>query len=136
MKLKTTLHCKPFEGNESGYFRSHHTSFLDKEFFEKFQDEEQPMKPVVIRSLDTSWIFKQDEGMQFLIALSESENMSYFGIDTIKLLVNYQWRRIKPLIIYFLFIPFLLNMILFNFYGIFLFKWTREADHDPRLEYL
>lgn len=34
--------------------------------------------PVIIRAIDAGWIFKTEEGDNFLIALSESENMKYF----------------------------------------------------------
>jgi len=47
------------------------------------------MRPVIVKAIDAGWVFKQDEGMKFLVALSESENMNYFTLDTVKLIVNY-----------------------------------------------
>ena len=40
--------------------------------------------------------------------------MHLFEIDTIKLIVNYQWSLMKPMILKFLFIPFIVNMIVYN----------------------
>lgn len=54
--------------------------------------------------------------------------MAFFEIDTVRLLVNYQWKIIKPLIIKKLFIPFLVNMLLFNIYCLYLFE--KEVGQD------
>ena len=53
------------------------------------------MKQVVIRALDAGWILRSDDGMRFQIKLSESDNMDYFSIETIQLIVNYQWNIMK-----------------------------------------
>ena len=110
----------------------HNTSFFDKEFYSKCYDPSSDFKPVDIRGLDAGWLLKYDvgPGPQFLLKLSNSENMALFEIETVKLIVNYQWKIIKPQIIIRLFIPFLVNMLLFNIYCIYLFEEIVKSEAD------
>jgi len=54
--------------------------------------------------------------------------MDYFVIDTVKLIVNYQWQIMKPKIIVKLFIPFIINMIIYNFYAIGSYEHRLTGD--------
>lgn len=119
------------ENQDDGFFIApHDVSFIDKKFYENFEDLNAPPKPVKIRSLDAGWLLKYQEGpgQDFMQKLSESDNMKYFEIDTIQLIVNYQWKIMKPQIILFLFVPFLINMLLFNFYCLFLFEDAKDNE--------
>jgi hypothetical protein len=71
---------------------------------------------------------KDDAGWKFIHALSNSESMSYFELDSVKLIVRYQWMLIKPIIIKYLFVPFLLNFLLFNVYCIYLFEAAKPVE--------
>lgn len=55
--------------------------------------------------------------------------MDYFQIDTVKLIVNYQWQIMKGRIILWLFIPFIINMVLYNFYAIG--SYEHRLTEDP-----
>jgi len=85
---------------------------------------------VVIKAIDAGWIFKQPQGQEFIKELSNSEKMEYFNLDTVKYLVKYQWRQFKPLLIKFLFIPFLIYLILYNLYAIWLFEARVSAEEE------
>ena len=90
MKDKTLMRCKQQMDENTSLIESHPTCFLDKNFYDKFADEENEKKwPVVIQAIDAGWIFKQEEGREFLISLSESEEMSYFQLETIRILITY-----------------------------------------------
>jgi hypothetical protein len=52
MKSKMTFCRKEDPNDEISFIETHDTSFLDKEFYQKFQDLTQPSKQVVIRGLD------------------------------------------------------------------------------------
>ena len=62
--------------------------------------------------------------------LSESENMDYFAIETIKMIVTYQWNIIKPRIIMWLFIPFILNMVTYNIYCTYSYELIQESKNS------
>lgn len=61
--------------------------------------------------------------------------MDYFAIDTVKLIVNYQWQIMKGLILKWLFIPFILNMILYNVYAIYTYE-ASIIDENGIYDYL
>lgn len=79
------------EADEQSYVGSHNTSFFDQQFFAKFQDPTQTVKPVNIKCMDAGWLIKHNDGpgQKFLIDLSQNDNMKYFELDTIRLIVNY-----------------------------------------------
>jgi hypothetical protein len=56
--------------------------------------------------------------------------MHLFEIDTIKLIVNYQWSLMKPMILKFLFIPFIVNMIVYNYYCVSTYESYRLYPDD------
>lgn len=56
--------------------------------------------------------------------------MSLFEIETIKLIVNYQWSLVKPLMLKYLFIPFIFNMLLYNFYCVNTYENFRLYPDD------
>lgn len=91
------------------------------------------MRPVTIRAFDAGWIFKSTEGKQFIMALSNSENMNYFQQESVRLLVNFQWMFYKTSIIKYLFVPFIVNMVLFNLYAVIVFEEYRKYPTDPFL---
>lgn len=39
--------------------------------------------------MDAGWLLKDKMGIEFLLKLSDSENMNYFAIDTVRILVKY-----------------------------------------------
>ena len=51
--------------------------------------------------------------------------MKYFANDSVKLIVNYQWIFVREKILKFLFIPFVSNMVAYNFYCIVSYENTR-----------
>lgn len=57
--------------------------------------------------------------------------MNYFSIDTIRLIVNYQWKLMKPKIIGYLFIPFILNMTIYNIYCVYIYEGHKSDPEDP-----
>eukprot|EP00347_Sterkiella_histriomuscorum_P005811 403355181 len=130
MKSKQIFQRKS-DSEDKFFIGAHETSFLDKKFYENFQDVSQPTKQVVIRALDAGWILRSNFGQQFQIALSESDNMDYFAIETIQLIVNYQWKIMKPKITLWLFIPFIINMILYSVYCIYSYEeLIRSQNHE------
>ncbi len=68
---------------------SHSTRFLDQEFFNKCEDQTQSAKPVAISSINAEWILKTDQGTAFLNALCDTNNLNYYGVDSIVLLIQY-----------------------------------------------
>jgi hypothetical protein len=62
---------------------------MDKEFYKQFSDEKGIARPVIIRGIDAGWMLKFENGINFQTKLSESENMNYFNIDSVRLLVNF-----------------------------------------------
>ncbi len=119
------LNARLIKGDNT-FIASHKTSFLDKNFHDKFLDPSLNQRPVEAKAIDAGWIFKQPEGQEFLHALSESDNIDLFGLDTIQYLVKYQWRQFKPRIIKYLFYPFLAQFLLFNIFALYLFDISLE----------
>ncbi|CDW79229.1 wd-40 repeat protein [Stylonychia lemnae] len=111
---------------------AHNTSFMDKIFYEKFQDKEVQQRQVLIKALDAGWMLRSYYGIQFQIALSESENMEFFGINTVQLLVRYQWKFMKKKIIWNLFFPFIINMVLYNLYCSYFFEHLQSLDNKSQ----
>ncbi|CDW77734.1 wd-40 repeat protein [Stylonychia lemnae] len=130
MQNKQIFQRKSTKVGHSYIIRPHSTSFLDAKFHQNFQDTSQPTKQVVIKSLDAGWILRSDAGMEFQIKLSQSENMEYFAIETINLIVNYQWNIMKPLLIKWLFIPFIINMVIYNVFCIHSYEIQFEDDYE------
>lgn len=90
MKSKTLLKVKSEIDDEDSLIESHPTTFLDMDFYEKFTDEVNgKIRPVVIKAIDAGWIFKEDEGREFLLKLSESDQMEYFSSPTIRTLIRF-----------------------------------------------
>ena len=56
---------------------------------DKFTDSDSQMRPVEIKCFDGGWILKEDEGDKFFQQLSETTNMDYFKLDTIKMLIMF-----------------------------------------------
>ncbi|CDW78432.1 wd-40 repeat protein [Stylonychia lemnae] len=118
----------------SYFIAPHSTSFLDSKFHKNFQDTTQPMKQVVMKALDAGWILRTDAGIEFQIKLSESENMDYFAIETIQLLVNYQWNIMKPLLIKWLFIPFIINMVVYSYFSVSTYETQFQDDYEGEMQ--
>jgi hypothetical protein len=92
MGEKTVFARKEEDEIDGAVIHPHPTCFLDNNFYESFEDTDassRAVKPVEIRSIDASWILKDEAGWKFIHALSNSDNMAYFELDSIKLLVRY-----------------------------------------------
>jgi elongation factor P hydroxylase len=92
MAEKSVFARKADDEIDGAVIAPHPTCFIDNHFYQSFEDtntDTKAMKPVEIRSIDASWILKDAAGWKFIHTLSNSENMAYFDLDSIKLLVRY-----------------------------------------------
>eukprot|EP00347_Sterkiella_histriomuscorum_P004690 403359477 len=135
MKNKQVFQRTQSHQQDKSFISSHDQSFLDKAFYDKFEDKNNLPKPVIIRSIDAGWLLKEKIGIDFLLKLSYSDNMNYFAIDAVRILVKYQWLRIKPMIIKFLFFPFLMNMVIYSIYSVYIFELVRLNTDQPEHKY-
>lgn len=80
-------------------------------------------RAVVIRALDAGWILKTPDGKKFLEKLSESENMNFFAIEAIRVIIKYLWSLYKGRIVRRLFFPFLVNFIIYFFFAVYMYDY-------------
>lgn len=74
---------------DSLYISSFPTCFMDENFDNKFKDPNSKTRPVKIKAIDAGWVFKSEEGMEFLQTLGETEKMQVFLIPSVKYLIIY-----------------------------------------------
>jgi len=97
-----------------GILRANATTCKDDKFAQIFIDpESKDERNVEVNAIRADWVFKTEEGTRFLEQLSESDDMSLFTLDSVQTLVFFQWRMMRPVIIRYLFLPFLVYFFLF-----------------------
>ena len=85
------------------------TLFVDDIFYrEKFKEEKLnphfKAYPVDILALKIDWIISTSQGKEFLQALSQSENLDFFDIKTLQVIIEFLYSRSKLIMLY-VFLP-------------------------------
>ena len=52
--------------------------------------------------------------------------MAYFALEAIRMLIRFQWKRVKPKIMKWLFLPFFLHLMGFSIYAVYNFEVMRD----------
>jgi hypothetical protein len=86
---------------------------------------------VVVSAIEFDWLLNTNTGARFLENLADTDDMSYYDIDIVKHIVNYQWTYYLPRIGLYIFLPFFIFFVLFLVYATYVVdKMNRERDSE------
>lgn len=89
---------------------------------------------VELIALEFEWIFRGDFAKDFIQELANSDNDELFAIKTIKIIIQFLWDRFFWGIFKKIFMPFLIYVLVFNFYVTFIFQTYREVKEGRQYD--
>ena len=84
------------------------------------------LKKYEINGIEFDWLFSENEGVNFLETLSNTNSIEVFSIEIIKYIIIYLWSFYRKAIFLQMFIPFVLYFIWFIIYA----SWIQNQDGD------
>lgn len=115
---KNILRIKSPQNDSIVAIESSPTLYVDDIFYrEKFKEDKENPKfkayPVEVIALKIDWIVSTQQGKEFLQALNQSENLDFFEITTLQIIIEYLYSKSKIIMLY-VFLP--LYLIQFGFF--------------------
>jgi len=95
---------------------------------EILEEDKKALQRVVIKGIEFDWLFTDDRIHTLMKDLSESTNSQLFKLDIIKDIVLFQWKYFKSAIIWQIFLPYLIYLLIFCVYSTWLQKQKHEED--------
>ena len=143
MKDKSVLRVKKPINETMVAMGSSHTLFIDEEFYlrkfgEDINDSSLKAFPVEIVCLRIDWIINTQQGLKFLQAINQSDRLDFYEIRTLKVIIEYLYKRSKTLMLVFLLPLYIVQLCLFVL-SIFYTNMAENAelseDDDAIAEY-
>jgi len=72
------------------------------------------VKVCKVEAIEFDWIFDSSQGIKFLKVLSETDDVSIFGVDIIVSILSFLWKCYWKWIFMFLLFPYILYFIIFS----------------------
>lgn len=85
---------------------------------------------VKVCAIEFDWLLRTKQGENFLQQLADTSDLSYFDLDIVKHIINFQWKRYLPRIALFLFTPFLAFFIAFLLFATWIIHEMHVEDND------
>ena len=70
-----------------------------------------------MKALEFYWLLQEQEGIDFINALSETDNMTVFSSTILKLYLDFIWSKTRPKIMAYRFFPFIVTFLVFSFFS-------------------
>lgn len=93
------------------------------------ETEKSNTKKVEIWGLEYEWIFTGPTAKKFIGHLAEFENDDVFDIETIRVLILYQWSKFFNRIFQRLFVPFLIYFLFYMLYVTLIYEYKTFYPH-------
>lgn len=134
MQNKQTLKVDSALSEEIVRITPAYGSYVDEAYFRGVMGEQLKQDfnsfPVKIVGLEIGWLLREPEGIHFLKALRESENLDIYNIESTKVMIEYLYKQYKQVVLKWRLPPylFLLGIFLTTIY----LHETIEDRHQKR----
>ena len=91
-------------------------NFYKQKMKERLDDPDCSSFPVRVTALRMGWILKSEDGIDghyFLSEILKNEDLNFYNIQSLRMIIEFLYNKIKKVIFLMLLPPFLTNIILF-----------------------
>lgn len=121
MSKKQVLKCKYAESEDIIKMTDSNTIYVDTRFYREKMDEQKDNPncssfPVKVTALRVGWMLKSNsgpDGRPFLFEILKNEDLSFYNIESLRMIIEFLYQRIKVTIFYVQLPAFICNLILF-----------------------